>query len=205
MRRHNGKLVLILLMLNACVSHGTYQTPKPLGVDEDLIGLGIMQGIGDTKDTRKPSVDILYRRGLVKNVDVGLRTSGVLFYGGVLTVDAKYGLLNGPFLVSVDFGMSYTSSRNVDSESFDLVGYHPMLMIGTESIYLGFKQNIYHGEGRAKMLDSRADENGRLSVPSIVIGYSFGKSFRLQPELNCFIPGSGSPILFPSIGLYARG
>ena len=205
MARFNAILLILIMALSSCVSHGTYQTPKPLGVDDDLMGVGIMQGFGDTKDSRKPSVDILYRRGLVKNVDVGLRTSGVLFYGGVLTIDAKYGVLRGPFLVSIDLGMSYTSSRNVDSDSFDLVGYHPMLMIGTERVYLGLKQNIYHGEGRAKMLRMQADEHGKLSIPSLVIGVSVGKSFRIQPELNCFFLETGSPILFPSIGLYATG
>jgi len=165
-----GLIGILILQLNCSLT--TFQSPKVLTSGEKAIGAGFAGAAGpihvDGTGAMYPGtgpieVSGYTRIGLGHNFDAGVK----LFVAPLgIFGDLKYQILKKPFLLSTDFGLSY-SWYPADQ----CIAFYPMLLFGSESYYGGIKV-IYLEES---------------TNPGIMMGASLlrGK-FRVMPEVNIY-------------------
>jgi len=64
-------------------------------------------------------------------------------------------------------------------------GFTPMILIGNNTVYCGFK-NIFSFS--SKMLGlGNSSRSLEASLPALIFGLSIGESFQIMPELNYYL------------------
>jgi len=94
-------------------------------------------------------------------------------------------LLSGPLLVSLDLGASVFGVITTDESSSAVVGLYPMVLVGTEHVFAGYR-HVYFG-GEVEGFDGSSPFSGQFS--SFVLGGSLGKQrVRFLPEVVFMFP-----------------
>jgi hypothetical protein len=182
----------------SCASYTTFTTPTVLKEKETLAGAGFTR----LKEGEKKVVtEFYFRSALVKNMDAGLKFSGVPFAGGSMLVDLKRSIYQkGPFILSADLGLSYSSLVGNDLLSYQSVGIYPLILFGNDRLYGGMKYNYLMFSGSVEIFDIEIGGKSNIGFPSVVLGSTIGKRLRIQPEINVFLHPGSKPVYIYSIG-----
>ncbi len=168
--------LIIAVLTTACVNSSTLQTAKALdpGKQRILVGGGYYaspsldadasETAGEDVALKMPYMEIGYRRGLVKQVEVGAKVT----IPGTAGLDAKYELLNdGKFAVAAGAGLGYlkltsgsegaeTSTTLIDATipvyaSYDLSKYL--------AVYASPKYVLRYAKSTDEMMESASGMN----------------------------------------------
>lgn len=169
---------LLLLVEFNCVP-SSYQSPRPLRQGEMAVGGGFSLPI------TKGDLSLCFRYGVFKHADFGFKLGGYpdISYGYFL--DARYGLLEHPLLLSGGLGfLTYFDLYAPDYE-LRVHGFHPTIFLGTDRIYGGIGWNyMIVRETRYPMDKGPYISTSRSSGPRIILGASWGKRWKFNPEIN---------------------
>lgn len=162
----------ILLILTACSSMNSFQSPNVLNKGKHEIGAGA-SFIGYS-DNPPPLVnmEVFSRFGLGKKWDAGIKVFGLPGLTGGLMLDCKYQIIDKPFYVSADLGASYCYTK--DLNYYDI---YPMLIAGSERFYGGYRGIYRNGVDD----DAKVKFNNYLN--SFFLGYKSGPGPYLRPEI----------------------
>jgi hypothetical protein len=179
----------ILLLAGSGCFYSVLQTPEVLPPGEmslgPILGTGAGYYVGSeyfTDGVRPAELElgVMLRKGIVKNLESGLRFSVPL--GGM--VDVKYQLLRGRFLLAADLGFSQSLPADLGSLSRDRRTYsvlYPMLLAGTGRYYGGIKTAcIYERHTDAHRSATRIQ-------PGVFFGAACGRRWKVLPEVNTFL------------------
>ena len=169
-------LLLCILIVTSGCAVATFQNPKVLNPGEKAIGIG-SAGYYELKydESYFAEFNLYGRFGIEKNKEIGIK---YLFPTGVCG-DVKLQLIDSPIFVSFDFGISY--SFYIDYNEMDaasILGFYPMLLIGTEHLYGGIKYNYFINETYLR--------TETLRYPGLMLGASAGDDFRIIKYMNRF-------------------
>ena len=180
-----------LLVLAAGCFYLVQQTPEPVLPGEvtlgpcahfgpgwvipDSVEPGVSRGAG-------PSAELggQLRIGIAKNLDAGLRVS----LPPAAMIDLKYLLMRKPFLLTIDPGFAYVPPYPTgmlydepDENSECFAGYLTLLA-GSEQFFGGPRLMGYFPVGQS---------TEKFLLGGLMLGASFGRTFRLLPELNLLL------------------
>jgi hypothetical protein len=136
------------------------------------------------------------RLGLGENVDGGIKLWGPLGFG--IQSDVKVQLTDAPPLVAASLGGSFNLTGTVSL--FDervgpwtIVGVHPMVLVGSESAWIGVKGVFaeWFGEG----------ERYSDFFPGITVGCTGSGAVRVMPEVNVYFSFEEETSTFATFGL----
>jgi hypothetical protein len=134
---------------------------------------------------------LLFRRGFAHNTEIGLKFTGRPWSNGILLADVKWQLIQQPFQVALDLGLSYWSGMS----SVPSVGYHPMIVAGTDKFFV---------VGQYNYLRSREDV---LKTQDLILGRHIKLSdseYTLTPFLGIHRSADSPENIFYSLGLGFR-
>ena len=169
---------VLAVAVSGCISYSTFQTPRVLERGEVVIGAGATGLPGDD-----PAVlpEVYGRFGIAERVDAGVKMTGVPPWAWLMG-DVKYQVVDGPFAVAADMGVSYAGTGvTIDDDSSDIgfLGLYPAIMAGTDRLYGGAKLiYIAAGDGDTEWLSG--------NLYGLFAGTSFGERWRFLPEVHVY-------------------
>ena len=179
--------LLYLFLYCGCWSLSTFQSPVVLEKGKNSGGIGFT-GFIDKEEGQLEfyEFDIFLRWGLFHDFEGGIKIFGLPALGGGIQGDLKYQVIEGPIFIAVDMAIFYALGPKIATDEFiHTYGYTPMILIGSKTIYCGFK-NIFSFSGDELSLGS-SSRRIEASLPALVFGLSIGESFQIMPELNYYI------------------
>jgi hypothetical protein len=186
----------LLFYCTGCVSYSTLQSAKTLDPGNVLIGGGAAFPASDNEVGSM--FEFNGRVGIAKKFDVGAKYS----FPSLFFLDAKYQILDEPITLSADLGWSYFSYSGSSGESEGTsTAWYPMLIAGQDHWYVAVKEVYFMTEGEFEFFGSNTFNGSGWLSTNIVAGGIIGTDFRVLPELNLIIPGSGKTLIVPAVGL----
>lgn len=172
------------LVLMGCLPTA-YQSPRVLQPHEQALGLGGSFFVpGD--------LAVFYRQGVFRRMDFGIKAGGLPSFGYGFFFDLKYGMLEQPFLLSLDLGFSSSHFTNYFDPGNEekAWAWHPALLFGGKHIYGGLGWHDYRfREWKLPMNESPYTLFSRDSFPGLklgIIGYSVSERWEVNLELNYY-------------------
>jgi hypothetical protein len=186
----------LLFYCPGCISYSTLQSAKTLEPGNVIVGGGVAFPISG--DEVGVALEFNGRVGVVRKFDLGAKyIQPALFF-----LDAKYQILDEPITLSADLGWSYFSYSGSSGESEGTsTAWYPMLIAGQDHWYVALKEVYFMTEGEFELFGSHTYNGSGWLSTNIVVGGIIGTDFRVLPELNVIIPGSGETLIVPAIGL----
>lgn len=175
------KFLIIFIFFFSCITINVFEGPETTKKGEVSIGFGI-SNVGFIDDQGKPvflPIPFPYlkgRYGLTDNFDIGFRYVGLLGFG----IDPKFKLIDGGIKASLLLPFNITQWPELPL----WYSFEPALILGTTSIYFGSKFSYYN-------LQFETDEEDTYIegiFPSIFLGFTLGKTWKICPEINYFLP-----------------
>ncbi len=189
-------IFLLTFALSGCVSFTTMQTANTLAPGESEGGLNMVQTkvaladepVGGVEESITYVVpEFTYRRGIVENLDLGIK-----FYPMAAEIDAKYQFIKaGGFVLSGDFGFAYSSIESGSGDNTVKTTYldlYPTVLITYNfseffSLTAGPKY-IYRSIGGDAVSDS-------IAIPGVTLTAAIGpgaagNGFKFMPEVGYF-------------------
>ena len=190
-------LILInLIIFSGCLNLTNFQPPETLEPGEKSYNFAGSLII--TPEDNNPgnagsmtlltNLDFGGRFGIIRNLDVGgkIGISPPTLY---TAIDIKYQALKYPFKVSIDVGVSYTTSTKQEK----VYGFHPTVLVGKGIFHLGFRGNFYSAVVEDYVF------NTEKSMYGLILGLAIGKKYKFIPEVVIYFR-QGDPIIICGIG-----
>ncbi|MDP8268045.1 MAG: hypothetical protein P9L97_04890 [Candidatus Tenebribacter davisii] len=180
---------LLCLFLAGCSSMSVFQSPGVLPKGKGETGFAGSFIVSDEGPTLI-NVELHTRRGLGKNWEAGAKLFGFPGLSGGLMGEMKYQLMTHPLLVSADMGAAVVITN--DLYYFD---YYPMLIMGSERIYCGYRGIFRSGT------NEELETQFNTQMHGIFIGYKAGSGPYLRPEIHYYFKDIRYGILIFGLGL----
>ncbi len=146
-------LTFSVLLLASCYPLGTFQGPEILPVGSETMGVGLswMTNITSLDDSSSGNEQafiadgsVLFRRGFDHNTEIGIKLVGRPWSRGAILTDVKWQVIQEPFMVAVDLGLSYWTNIDILAS----VGYHPALIVGNGKLFGVAQYNYVRSSAR---------------------------------------------------------
>jgi hypothetical protein len=172
-------LFISLIVEMNCVP-SSYQSPRVLRPGEKSVGAGIAMPLTEG------DVSLILRCGVIKNLDVGIKFGGYpeIAYGTFS--DIKYCFVEQPLLIAADLGFLYHKDLFMSENEPRTYGMHPTVLLGSDRIYGGIGWNYsIKRETYSSMFPPYVTwvTPSRSSGPRIMLGASWGKRWKISPEI----------------------
>lgn len=188
-----GSIVIcVLFTAPGCISLSTFNSPETTPNGSGSLGAGAVVFIEeDEEDGDNVGVlpEAYGRVGLSDRWDVGVKVSPFVFFS-----DVKYQVVDARVNVAADLGVSTGGLADEDALTF---AAYPAVFVGTERFYAGGR--LTFAGGTIELFDEDVTYSG--TIPSVMVGASFGSKFRVMPEINLYLE---EPRLLPALGIQYR-
>jgi len=171
-------LFISLLVEMSCVPSG-YQSPRVLRPGQMSVGAGLAMPVtnGD--------LSLCLRCGVIKNLDVGIKYGGYpeIAYG--IFSDIKYCFVKQPLLIAADLGFIYHKDLFMSENEPQTHGLHPTVLLGNDRFYggIGWNYSIHRETYYLWSPPKKEVTTTRSSGPRIMLGASWGKRWKFNPEI----------------------
>ena len=194
-------LTVLLPSVQSCSFATAHQSPALLNRGESAVRYGgslggFYQVDRSDGDEFEPSagIPLMFLEGrwnLDENLEFGIRSAG-LPYVGMMAGDLKYLLTERPVLVAADLGVTV--------DRFQLLGVHPTILVGSESLYGGIEQSFYLPyTSKEKRRYNRGDVDPPISA--LIVGSILGDRVKFMPELRLLSTRHHGIVLSAMLGL----
>ncbi len=173
-------LLFILILLGMKCVPSSYQSPRVLRPGETSVGAGVALPLTNGDLT------LCLRCGVIKNLDVGIKLGGYPEIGYGVFGDIKYCFVRQPLLIAADLGVIYHKDLFMAENEPRTHGLHPTVLLGSDRIYggIGWNYSIHRETYYAWDPPYRTwDTTTRSSGPRIMLGASWGKRWKFNPEI----------------------
>jgi hypothetical protein len=177
-------LLAILLFISLIVGMNcvpsSYQSPRVLSPEEKSIGAGLSLPVDEG------DVSLCLRSGVLKNIDVGIKFGGYPNFAYGIFSDIKYCFVELPLLISADMGFLYHKDLFMSENEPRTYGMYPTVLLGSDRIYGGVGWNYrIKRETYYSMFPPYETwiTTSRSSGPRIMLGASWGKRWKFNPEI----------------------
>jgi hypothetical protein len=190
-----GTLPIFISVIVSCVP-SSYHSPRVLKPGERTMGIGYALSKEDAGD-----FSLCFRYGVFNRADCGLKVSGLPGGSYGVFFDTKYGFLEHPFLLSGDLGFMTFADLFAPDYEFRAYGFHPTLFFGSDRLYggIGWNYMLFRKVQWPMAPEGPFISTSRVSSLRIVIGTSWGKRWKFNPEIILNFP-SENRYIPPVIG-----
>ncbi|MEO0231612.1 MAG: hypothetical protein ABIM29_03625 [candidate division WOR-3 bacterium] len=177
------KFLVIFLFLSSCMTMNVFEGPDTTKKGETSFGLGVSNFVLFDESGKPIFMPIPFpylkgRYGVTDNLDIGFRYVGILGFG----FDPKIKFLDKGIKGSLTLPFNITKWPEVPI----WYSFEPTLILGTNLIYFGSKFSYL-----SLQLEWDNETSNIYGIfPSLFLGFTLGKNWKLCPEVNFYLPAT---------------